>query len=93
MSECDCLLWLSYESSDRILFLEGATTIGSKVFQAPICATQAIHNLRSVQTTTGMRQHNYRWTTFAKLKFGSDMVQIRTIAVPCDCTNDYTSVC
>ena len=90
MSECDCLLWLSYESSERILFLEGATTVGSEVFQAPICATQAIRNLRSV---IRIRQRNCRWTKFAKLKIGSDRVRIRTIAVPCDYTNHYTSVC
>ena len=50
MSEYDYLMWLSYESSERILFLEGATTVGSEVFQAPICVTQAIRNLRSVET-------------------------------------------
>ena len=93
MSECDYLLGLSYESSEKILFLEGATTVGSEVFQAPICVTHAIRNLRSVETTTGIQQRNCRWTKFAKLKFGSDMVRIRTIEVPCDCNNYYNSVC
>ena len=54
MNECDYLVWLSYESSQRILFIEGATTVGSEVFQAFICATQAIRNLCSVETTTGI---------------------------------------
>ena len=81
MSECDYLLWLSFESSERILFLEGATTVGSEAFQAPICATQAICNLRSDETTIGIWQHNCRWTKFAKLKLGSDRVWTPTIAV------------
>ena len=93
MSECDYLLWLSYKSSERILFLEGATTIGSVVLQAPICATQAIRYLCSVETTIGIQQYNCRWTKFAKLKFGSDMVQIQTIVVSCNYTNHYTSIC
>ena len=92
MSECNYLLWLSYESSGRILFPEGATTVGSEVCQVPICSTQAIRNLRSVETTIGIRQSNSRWTRFVKLKFGSDRVQTRTIAVTCDCTNHYTSL-
>ena len=93
MSECDYLLGLSYESSEKILFLEGATTVGSEVFQAPICVTHAIRNLRSVETTTGIQQRNCRWTKFAKLKFGYNMVQIWTIVVLCDCTKHYTSIC
>ena len=48
MGECDYLAWLNYESSRRILFLERATIVGSEVFQAPVCAKQAIHNLRAV---------------------------------------------
>ena len=93
MSECDYLLWLSYESSGRILFLEGVTTVGSELFKAPICATQAIRNLRSVETTIGIRQRNCRWTKFAMLKLSSDRVRPRTIAVQCDCTNHYPNVC
>ena len=50
MSEYDYLLWLSYESSRRILFLEEAMTVGSEVLQAPICAMQVIRNLCSVET-------------------------------------------
>ena len=83
MNECDYVLWLSYESSARILFLEGATTIGSEVFQAPICATQAIRNLRSFETTTGIRQRNCKWTKVAKLKFDSDRVRARSVTVAC----------
>ena len=60
MSVIIYLLRLSYESSERVLFLEGATTVGFEVFQVPICATQAIHNLRSVETTIGIRQRNCR---------------------------------
>ena len=93
MSECDDLLWLSYESSERILFLEVAMTVGSEVFQAPICPIQSICNLCSTETTIGIRQRNCRWTKFAKLKLGSDRVLTWTIAVPCDCTNHYTSIC
>ena len=50
MSEYDYLLWLSYESSRRILFLEEAMTVGSEVLQAPICAMQVIRNLCSIET-------------------------------------------
>ena len=45
MSECDYLAWLTYESFRRIIYLEGTKTVGSEVFQAPICATQSICNL------------------------------------------------
>ena len=79
MNERDYLVWLSYKSSRRILFPEGATTVGSEVFQAPICATQALCNLCSVGTTIGIRQRNCRW------------VGSQTIAVICDYTNHYTS--
>ena len=72
MSECDYLLWLSNESSERIFFIEGVLTVGSEVFQTPICATQAIRNLRSIETTIGIHQRNCRWTKFAKMKLGSD---------------------
>ena len=48
MSGCDYLAWLNYDSSQRILFLERATIVGSEVFQAPTCAKQAIHNLHPV---------------------------------------------
>ena len=82
MSECDYLLWLSIESSERILFLEGAMTIGSEVFQVPICATQSICNLHSIETTIEIQQCNCRWTKFAKLKLDSDRVRSWTIAVP-----------
>ena len=74
MSECDYLLWLSYKSFGRILFPEGATTVGSEVFRAPVCAMQAICNLHSTETTTGIRQGNCKWTKVAKLKFGSNRV-------------------
>ena len=74
MSECDYLLWLSYKSFGRILFPEGATTVGFEVFRAPIYATQAIRNLCSTETTIGIRQGNCRWTKVAKLKFGSNRV-------------------
>ena len=70
MSECDYL----ERRSKRILFLEGATTVGSEVFQAPICATQAIRNLHSIETAIGIWQHSCRWIEFAKLKLGSDRV-------------------
>ena len=93
MSECDDLLWLSYESSKRILFLEGAMTVGSEVFQAPMCLTQSICNLCSIEATIGIWQHNRRWTKFGKLKLCSDMVLTWTIAVPCNSTNHYTSIC
>ena len=49
MSECDYLAWLTYESSRRILFLEGTMTVGSEVFQALIYATQAIRSLHSAE--------------------------------------------
>ena len=81
MSECDYLLWLSYESSGRILFPEGVATVGSEVFQAPICTLQANDDLHSLETTIGIGQHNCRWTKFAKLKFGSGRVQTWTIVV------------
>ena len=74
MSRCDYLLWLSYESSERILFLKGAMTIGSEVFQAHICIMWAIHNLRFIETAIGIWQCNCRWTKFAKFKFGSDRI-------------------
>ena len=48
MGGCDYLAWLNYDSSRRILFLEQATIVGSEVFQAPICAKQAIDNLHAV---------------------------------------------
>ena len=48
MGGCDYLAWLNYDSSRRILFLERATIVGSEVFQAPICAKQAIDNLHAV---------------------------------------------
>ena len=68
MSEYDYLLWLSYKNFGRILFPEGARTIGSEVFQAPICATQAICNLHSIETTIGIWQGNCKLTKVAKLK-------------------------
>ena len=49
MSECDYLLWLSYESFRRILFPEGATTIGSEVFQAPILVMQENSLIRKIR--------------------------------------------
>ena len=58
MSECDYLMWLSYKSFGRILPPEGARTIVSQVFQAPIYATQAICDLHSIETTIGIRQGN-----------------------------------
>ena len=81
MSESDYLLWLSYESFGSILFSEGAKTIGSEVFQAPICATKAIHHLCSVETTIGIQQSNCKWKKVAKLKFGSERVWVRLIMV------------
>ena len=48
MGGCDYLAWLNYDNSQRILFLERATIVGSEVFQASICDKQAIHNLHAV---------------------------------------------
>ena len=93
MSDCDYLLWLSYEGFGRILFLEGAMTVGSEVFQAPICTMQAICNLHFVETAIGIWQHNCGLAKFAKLKFGCDRVRTWTITVTCNCTNHYTSIC
>ena len=31
------IMWATYESYQRIRFLEGATTVGSEVFESPIC--------------------------------------------------------
>ena len=80
-NECDYLLSLPYESSGGILFPKGATAVGSELFQAPI------------ETTIGIWQHNCRCTKFARLKFGSNKVQTRTIAETCDYSNHYTSIC
>ena len=55
-------------------------TVGSEVFQAPICAMQAICNLCSIETTIGKTQHNYRW------------VQTWTIRVTCDCTTTTSAL-
>ena len=71
MSESDYLLWLSYESFGSILFSEGAKTIGSEVFQAPICATQAIHHLCSVETTIGIQQSNCKVEIWLRKGLGS----------------------
>ena len=48
MGGCNYLTHLKYKSSWRILFLEQAMTVGSELFQAPVCAKQAIHNLHAV---------------------------------------------
>ena len=38
-------MWVTYEISRRILFPEGATTVGSEVFESPIWDTWTICNL------------------------------------------------
>ena len=93
MIEGDYLLWLSYESSRRILFPEGVTTIGSEMFQGPIIAMQVNCDRHYVETTIRVWQHNCGWAKFAKLKFSSNRVRTQTIAVTCDCTSHYTSIC
>ena len=75
MSECDYLAWLTYESSRRILFVEGTMTVGSEVFQALIYATQAIRNLHSAETTIRIRQFNSRWTKIAIAQRGFKLRQ------------------
>ena len=49
-------MWVTYESYRRILFPEGATTVGSEVFESPIWDTWTICNLDSIETNTGLEQ-------------------------------------
>ena len=55
MREYHYLAWLSFESSQWILFPEGAMTIGSEVFQALIYTVQAIRNLCSIEAAIGIQ--------------------------------------
>ena len=50
-------------------------------------------NLHPIETITGIQQRNCRWAQFARLNFGSNRVQTQTIAVTCDYTNHYISIC
>ena len=47
-------MWVTYESYQRILFPEGATTVGSEVFESPIWDTWTICNLDSIETNTDL---------------------------------------
>ena len=49
-------MWVTYESYQRILFPEGATTVGSEVFESPIWDTWTICNLDSIEANTGLQQ-------------------------------------
>ena len=48
-------VWRIYESSQRILFPEGATTISSEVFESPIWDMWTICNLDFIEINTGVQ--------------------------------------
>ena len=52
-------MWVTYESSPRILFPEGATNVGSEVFESPIWDTSTTCNLDSIETNTGFSSEKF----------------------------------
>ena len=60
----------------RILFPEGATTVGSEVFESPIWDTWIICNLGSIETNTGIQKRKiFEWedwllTRFKAVRYG-----------------------
>ena len=52
-------MWVTYESYQRILFPEGATTYGFNVFESPIGDTWTICNLDFIETNTDLSSEKF----------------------------------
>ena len=70
-------MWVTYESSRRILFPEGSTTtVGSEVFESPIWHTWTICNLGSIKANTWIsqwkffRSHSWLLNWFRAVRYG-----------------------